>query len=119
MSNNVFSFWNVTYEEILSESNNLNPLKLTHWHDIPFTIIKDNADFFANFILQNFNQYFKDEKFPDDLKKADVSPVFKNGDHNDKTTYRSMSTLPWLSKIYYLLIYNQINQIVENSSSIL
>ena len=99
MNNNVFSFWNVTYEEILSESNNLNPSEVTHSHDIPFTIIKDNADFFANFMLQNFN-YFIDEKFPDDLKKADVSPVFKNGNHNDKTTYRSMGTLLWLSKIY-------------------
>ena len=30
-------------------------MKLTAW-DISFKIIKDNADIFVNFILQNFNR---------------------------------------------------------------
>ena len=31
--------------------------------------MKDNADIFANFILQNFNKCIIDGKFPDQLKK--------------------------------------------------
>ena len=91
MNNNVFSFRNVTYEEILNEINSLDTSKSTQSEDIPFKIIKDNADIFANFILQNFNKCIIDGKFPDQLKKADVSPVFKKGNYNDKINYRPVS----------------------------
>ena len=79
----MFSFRNVTYEEILNEIKNLDTLKSAQSEDISFKIIKYNADIFANFILQNFNECITDRKFPDQLKKADVSPVFKKGNHND------------------------------------
>ena len=118
MNNNVFSFRKVTYEEILIEINSLDTSKSTQSEDIPFKIIKDNADIFANFILQNFNKCIIDGKFPDQLKKADVSPIFKKGNHNDKTNYRPVSILPSLSKIYERLIYNQINHMTENALSI-
>ena len=84
MNNNVFSFRNVTYEEILNEINSLGTSKSTQSEDNPLKIIKD-ADIFANFILQNFSKCTIDGKFPDQLKKTDVSPVFKKGNHNDKT----------------------------------
>ena len=118
MSNNVFSFRKVTYEEILNELNSLDTSKSTQSDDIPFKIIRDNADIFANFILQSFNKCIIDGKFPDQLKKADVSPVFKKGNHNDKTNYRPVSILPSLSKIYERFIYNQINQMTKNAISI-
>ena len=69
MHNNVFSFQNVTYKEILNEINSFDTSKSTQSEDIPFIIIKDNADIFANFILQNFNKCIIDGKFPDQLKK--------------------------------------------------
>ena len=70
MNNNVFSFRKVTYEEILIEINSLDTSKSPQSVDIPFTIIKDNADIFASFILQNFNKCIIDGKFPDQLKKS-------------------------------------------------
>ena len=118
MNNNVFSFRKVTYEEILIEINSLDTSKSPQSEDIPFKIIKDNADIFANFILQNFNKCIIDGKFPDQLKKAHVSPIFKKGNHNDKTNYRPVSILPSLSKIYERLIYNQTNHMTENALSI-
>ena len=77
MNNSVFSFQKVTYEEILKEINSLFTSKSTQSKDIPFKIIKDNAENFADFILQNFNKCIIDGKFPDQLKKADVISVFK------------------------------------------
>ena len=77
MNNNVFSFRKVTYKKILNEINSLDPSKSTQSEDIPFRIIKDNADIFASFILQNFNKCIIDGKFLDQLKKADVISVFK------------------------------------------
>ena len=75
MNNNVFSFRKVTYEEILNEINSLDTSESAQSEDIPLKIIKDNADIFANFILQNFNKCIIDGKFHDQLKKADVSPL--------------------------------------------
>ena len=75
MNNNVFFFRKATYEEILNEINSLDTSKLTQSEDIPYKIIKDNADIFANFILQNFNNCIIDGNFPDKFKKADISPV--------------------------------------------
>ena len=106
MNNNVFSFQKVTYEEITNEINSLDISKSRQLEDIPFKTIKDNADIFANFFLQNFNKCIIDRKLPDQLKKADLSPVFKKGNHNDKTNYRPVSILPSLSKTYERLIYN-------------
>ena len=55
INNNLFCFWKVTFEEILNEINSFNTSKSTQSEDIPLKIIKDNADIFPNFILQNFN----------------------------------------------------------------
>ena len=79
INNNVLSFRKVNYEETLNEINSLDTSKSTQSEDISFKIIKDNADIFASFILQNFNKCITDGKFPDQLKKVDVSPVLKKG----------------------------------------
>ena len=68
MINNVFSFQKVTNEEILNEINSLDNSKSTESEDISVKIIKDNADVFANFILQSFKKFIIDGKFPDQLK---------------------------------------------------
>ena len=87
MNKGMFPFQKVTYEKIVNETNSLDTSKSTQSEDISFKIIKDNADIFANFILQNFNKCIIDGKFPDQLRKADASTVFKKGNHNDKTNY--------------------------------
>ena len=40
------------------------------------------------------------DKFPDILKKAEVTPVYKKDDMNDKTNYCPLSTLLNLSKVF-------------------
>ena len=57
--------------------------------------------------------YIIDVTFPAQLKKTDVSHVFKKGNHNGKTNYRPVTILSSLSKIYDCLIYNKINQMAE------
>ena len=59
-------------------------MKLKVWGH--FKIIKDNADIFADFILQNFNKCILDGKFSDQLKKVDACLVFKKGNMMIKPT---------------------------------
>ena len=47
-------------------------------------------------------------KFPEILKKAEVTPVYKKDDIKDKQNYRPVSTSN-LSKVFEKLIYSQIN----------
>ena len=45
-------------------------------------------------------------KFPDSLKKANITPIFK--------MYRPISMLPNLSKIYERIKYDQLSDCVHN-----
>ena len=46
------------------------------------------------------------EKLHDTLKKAEVMPVYKKDDINDKQNYHPVSTLSDLSKVFEKLIYS-------------
>ena len=65
MNNNVFSFRNITYEEILNEINSLDTSNSSQSQDIAFKIIKDNANIFATFISRECSKCIIDGKFPD------------------------------------------------------
>ena len=43
--------------------------------------------------------------FPGELKTADIVPVFKKKDQNDKTNYISISLLPLISKLFEKVLY--------------
>ena len=50
-----------------------------------------------------------DGNFPNNLKNADVTPVFKKGDRLDKCNYRPVSILPSLSKVFERIMFSQID----------
>ena len=56
-----------------------------------------------------FDESIKIEKFSDLLKKAEVMPVYKKDNINNKQNYRPESTLSNLSKVFEKLIFSQIN----------
>ena len=51
--------------------------------------------------------------FPDSLKRAQVTPVFKKADNLSKENYRPVSILPCLSKIFERVIANRLNEYFE------
>ena len=55
--------------------------------------------------------------FPDELKIADIVPVFKKEDQDDKTNYRTMSLLPLISKIFENFFYYQIEDFPKKNLS--
>ena len=56
-------------------------------------------------------------KFPDILKRAEVTPVYKKDDRNDKQNYRPVSELTSLLKVFAKLIYSQINTYTSDKFS--
>ena len=53
--------------------------------------------------------------FPDKMKIAKLSPIFKRGNNLQTETYRSISVLAVFSKILEKILYNRVhNYFVEN-----
>ena len=57
-------------------------------------------------------------EFPDILKKAKVTPLYKKGDMNDKQNYRPVSASSNLSTVLEKLIFSQINTYMSDKLSI-
>ena len=89
--------------------NNLDTSKAIQQGDIPAKIIKDKKDIFSYFISASFNNAVNGGLFPDELKHADIKPVYKQESRNEKKkNYRPVSILPNLSKIFERCMYNQL-----------
>ena len=108
-----FSFREIRETETLEIIKSLPKNKATVFKDIPMRIIKDAAHVYSHRLTIIFNNCIKNSKFPDILKYADITPVFKKGDTTDKSNYRPISTLSNFSKIFEKLIYNQVNSYME------
>ena len=108
--NKVFSFRKVTKDEISSVIKTLNHKKATLSNDIPTKIIQQFSDIFTDFLYNNFNSCLESGIFPDELKLAEVIPVYKKNDKKDKSNYRPISILSNISKIYERCIQTQLNE---------
>ena len=73
----VFSFKYFNAENVKRKINNLNSKKATPKGDIPVKILKWNSDIIAPALTECYNQNIKNSTFPNELKNADISPVFK------------------------------------------
>ena len=64
-------------------------------------------------IANCINKCISIKSFPDELKVADVIPVFKKEDPNNKANYRPISLLPIISKIFERVLFEQIEMFSE------
>ena len=81
--------------------------------EIPTKTLKE-CEFTFEILTQCINKSFTSTEFPDCLKQANVSAVFKKDNPLDKENYRPVSILPLLSKAYEKLLYNSLFDHEEN-----
>jgi hypothetical protein len=113
-----FSFSTIAREDFAKEIVNLDISKSSQDTDIPTKIIKENIDIFTDYIYPSFNECIETSVFPDCLKNANVTPIFKKGSKTSKDNYRPVSILPNISKIFEKPLFNQISKYFENILSI-
>ena len=80
-----FRFQEIQAIEIEKELKNLDCSKTSQESDIPSKIIKDNIDIFMPVVLTEFIESLKLSRFPQFLKSANITPIFKKNDGTDKT----------------------------------
>ena len=84
-----------------SVSNN----KASPIEDIPIKILKDSINIYSEKLTNIFNECLINGKFPDTLKRADVTPIFKNKNYNEK------------EKVFEKLLFEQINDHMQSKFS--
>ena len=71
--------------------------KATGLDEIPAKLLKWAAALFASMLTKLFNKCIEEGVYPDSLKLARVTPVFKGGNKNKTTSYRRISILSQFS----------------------
>ena len=111
----LFSFPEVTRDEILKEMLNLDTTKACQDTDIPTKILKENSDIFSDFLFAYYNaSVVKTSKFPSILTLADIMPAFKKGHKECKNNYQPVIFLPNMSKIFERKMFRQISNYMES-----
>ena len=93
-----FHFLYIDVKTVLKIIRSLNKNKPSKETDMPVKVVKENAEYFAEFICSQFNESITSSKFPLSYKLANITPVFKNESRNHKNKYKPVSTLPLISK---------------------
>ena len=116
-SDKKFSFQQVTEEHIRQVILSIDGSKAAPVVDIPADMLKVTLDIHLSLITKIINLSFESGCFPDDLKLAEVSPIFKKNDDLDKENYRPVSVLFNVSKVFERIIYSQIDAFMQDKLS--
>ena len=84
--NKPFTLRNVSTEII----KKLNQKETSEFDDIPTKVMKEFGTFFAEFLSKNINSCLETGLFLEDLKCAEVVPIYKKNDKKDNSYYRKM-----------------------------
>ena len=78
----------------------LNPKKATVCDQIPAKLLKQASLQIVPVISNIINKALDKGTFPNNLKKAEVIPVYKKSDKFNQSNYRPVSILPILAKVF-------------------
>ena len=103
---------------MMRELLKIDPKKATTGNSIPSKTLKLSADISADILQNLFNDMLSTGNFPDNIKLAVITPVFKKKDPLKTENYRPVSILSAFSKIFERLMQKQIVVYMENNTEI-
>ena len=90
--------------------------KSTGIDDVSFNIIRKCFVVLCQHFIYLLQLSLDNGVFPDDLKIAKVTPIYKAGDSSDISNYRPISVLPCFSKILERLMYNRLYRYLKENN---
>ena len=111
-TNEKFSFQPIPEDLVRGIILKLDGSKATPVGDIPGDMLKSTVDIHLTFITKIINFSFENGCFPDELKLAEVSPIFKKNNDLVKENYRPISILSHVSKVFERIMYKQIDTFI-------
>ena len=109
-----FEFEKTTENEVFAKIRLFDPKKASVENDVPCKMLIGTNDIICGTLTGNFNKSIETGKFPQSLKMADITPIYKEKQRTSKKNYRPVSLLPILSKLYEKIMGEQINSYVES-----
>ena len=85
-NDSTFSFNEASLSDIEKELRLLNPNKAYTFKNIPPKILKESRECCSDILQKLFNKTLSNKEFPDELKLADVTPIYKKDDPNKSKT---------------------------------
>ena len=116
LGSDIFEFRLFTHAELWDEINRLDNTKKTSG-DLPTHILTLTSDLSFSAVTKLVNEMVQRCIFPEQLKFADVSPVFKSGDVTKKNSYCPISVFPSLSKVFECLLLKKFLPFIERRLS--
>lgn len=108
----------VTETEVERILLNLRSHCAVGWDSISPQMLKASRSTLVPIITHICNLSIITGVFPSALKKALVTPIYKNGDRDKITNYRPISVLPTLSKILERILNNNLINFLESHNII-
>ena len=105
-------------DEIASIIANLGTVKSPGPNSIPTNLLKEYFALFISPLKLIINKSLNEGVFPSLLKVALVCPIFKKGDKTKCANYRPISLLSNISKILERIVYNRIENFLNENSLI-
>jgi len=114
-TSSVFKFETVSCNHIVKTIDKLKS-KDSYGHDgISVKLLKYVKHILAPILTPIINQSLSQGIFPQHLKLAKVTPIFKSGSKAEFSNYRPISVLPSVSKVFEKTISNQLSQYFEQN----
>ena len=108
-----FFFMPTTTEEIGFLIDELQNKKATKFDDIETKFIKLSKDVISPILCILFNFCIISGVYPNQMKEAEIIPIFKKGKKERATNYRPISILSKFDKIFEKIIYNRLIFYIE------
>ena len=90
------------------------PQKTSSGHDnISNALLKKLNEVIASPLSLSFNKSLEEGIFPDQMKLADVFPLFKSKERSESTNYRPISLLLMMSKLLEKIVYRRTYKFLE------
>ena len=101
-------FEELYFEESEEAFKSLKWNKAVGFDNFSSNIIIDAYDSLKNILFHVFKLSIQQGIFPDGLKIAKVTPIFKSGAKDNVSNYRPISILPVFSKVLERIMYNGV-----------
>ena len=109
----------ITEAEVFKLINEINVNKSVGVDEIPPKVLKWGIASYTPLLTKLFNACFLEGVYPDQLKVAKVVPIFKGGDKNDVNSYRPISILSQINRIFEKIIYDRLYSFLVEKNNIL
>lgn len=109
----IFHFDEVTENDTRKALKALSTKKASGYDEVPINFLKNIIKHLIKPLTRICNLCIQQNRFPDNMKKANITPLYKKKDKLNKDNYRSINLLISLSKILEKVMFKKIYDFMQ------